>query len=153
MDELLNTLRQDYPAITFAAGKRASWSPSRGVVTYTVDNPTTDAWSLLHELGHALARHESYESDTSLVQKEVEAWHYAVELASKYAVAIDPNHIEDCLDTYRDWLYKRSSCPTCGNHGLQRTQQLYGCLNCQTTWKVTSARFCRPYRLKKAQAT
>jgi hypothetical protein len=25
------------------------------------------------------------------------------------------------------------------------------CLNCKNTWKVTSARFCRPYRLTKAR--
>jgi hypothetical protein len=54
------------------------------------------------------------------------------------------------LDTYRDWLYKRSICPTCTAKCLQQGDFVhYRCFNCHTTWRVTASRFCRAYRRQK----
>jgi hypothetical protein len=153
METLVNALRQAYPNFTFVAGDQASWSAQKQQVTYALDESPGALWTVLHELGHAILGHASYESDLQLLQKETAAWNEAVELSAAYGIDIDNDHIQDCLDTYRDWLHKRSTCPTCGDHGLQSTQSLYNCLNCQNTWKVSSARFCRPYRLKKALMT
>jgi hypothetical protein len=122
-------------------------------VSYNPDEGSTGFWSILHELGHALLDHQSYENDVNLLQKEAEAWEKAVIVAKSYGMTIDQEHIQNCLDTYRDWLHKRSTCPTCSSHGLQQNKALYRCLNCQGAWKVSSARFCRPYRLKKALTT
>lgn len=152
MEKFIDKLRRDFPSLSFQEGPAASWSPSKRQITYSNsgDSHEANAWSVLHELGHALLGHEDYESDVSLLQKETEAWMRATALATSYDLAISHEHIENCLDTYRDWLHKRSTCPDCDSHGLQQNKALYRCLNCQAIWKVTSARFCRPYRLKKA---
>jgi hypothetical protein len=60
-------------------------------------------------------------------------------------VIIDEEHIQNCLDTYRDWLHKRSTCPRCDSHGLQTSEQ-YKCYNCRAVWRVGNERFCRAYR-------
>jgi hypothetical protein len=152
MEMLVNKLAKDFPWIIFVKGDVAHWSSSSKTVIYEASGNNRSSWSLLHEVGHAIACHESYSTDVSLLQKETEAWAKAIEIAPKYNITIDDNHVQDCLDTYRDWLHKRSTCPHCDGHGLQQSKTLYRCFNCQSTWKVSSARFCRPYRLKKALA-
>jgi hypothetical protein len=151
MKNLIKLLERDYPAIAFRQSSIAQWSPQSHQVSYVSTEDPAGVWSTLHELGHALLDHRSYESDVSLLQMEVDAWKKAIELAELYAVTISEEHMQHCLDTYRDWLHKRSTCPTCGKHGLQQSNALYRCLNCQGTWMVSSTRFCRPYRLRKAQ--
>ena len=152
METLIHKLQQDYPQLQFIAGSPSSWSLAKQQVTYDPDEEN-GAWTLLHELGHARLQHDSYESDALLLQKETAAWEQAVNVASHYGEKINDEYIQLCLDTYRDWLHRRSTCPDCGNHGLQAAQELYSCPNCETTWKVSLERFCRPYRLKKALAT
>jgi hypothetical protein len=154
MEKFVHKLKKDFPSLSFQEGSVASWSPRKRQIAYSVSaaDHQVDIWSVLHELGHALLGHEDYESDIGLLQKEADAWERAIKLAAQYNLAINPDHIQNCLDTYRDWLHKRSTCPDCNSHGLQQNKALYRCLNCQTTWKVTNARFCRPYRLKKALA-
>ncbi len=150
MGTLVSKLRQDYPGLVFTQSSVASWSPQSRQIFYSNSRKTRDVWSLLHELGHALLGHNSYESDVELLHKELAAWHKASDVGKKYGILIDEEHIQNCLDTYRDWLHKRSSCPDCQKHGLQQSKGLYNCLNCRATWKVSSERFCRPYRLKNA---
>jgi len=152
MKKLVARLEKDYEWITFVSGSIASWSPQNKQITYEASKDMQAAWSLLHELGHALAGHSQYESDVGLLQKETEAWEKAVGISPRYEIEINSEHIQACLDTYRDWLHKRSTCPDCLGHGVQQSKSLYCCVNCQSTWKVSSARFCRPYRLKKALA-
>jgi hypothetical protein len=153
MEKLIAKLQEDLPWISFVDGAVAMWSPRNKQVMYEASDEPRAAWSLLHEVGHAIAQHQSYESDISLLQKETEAWSRALTLSETYHIKIDEDHIQACLDTYRDWLHKRSTCPDCNSHGLQQSKALYRCLNCQITWTVGSARFCRPYRLKKALAS
>lgn len=148
MKPLLDKLRQDFPEITFMPGEVPHWSPENNTVTYT-EGAQGEA-TLLHELGHALCGHSDYSSDVDLLRKEVEAWQKATAVAAGYSISLPKDHIENCLDTYRDWLHKRSTCPTCSGHGLQRSKALYHCPNCQSHWQVSFARFCRPYRLKRA---
>lgn len=148
MEALVTKLRRDFPSLAFVEGPVAHWSAQAQSITYTLTDSTTEAWTLLHELGHALLGHAAYTSDTNLLQKEVEAWQQAERLAPKYGLAINDDYIQQCLDTYREWLHKRSTCPTCGTHGLQQPDNAYTCLNCRDRWQVTKQRFCRPYRLK-----
>jgi len=153
MKKLIKNLRSKYTDIAFIQGDTAQWSSTKRQITYVADERTENVWALLHELGHALLGHDSYASDVELLQKEAAAWAKARSVALAYELQIDPGHIEACLDTYRDWLHKRSTCPDCGAQGLQQSKSLYGCFNCRATWKVTEHRFCRPYRLKIAQRT
>lgn len=152
MISLLNKLETDYPKLNFIPGDLYSWSPQDRSIIY-VANPTNSEksnWSLLHEVGHSLLKHQSYASDIELIKLESEAWEKAVQLGKKYKIEIDDNHIQDCMDTYRDWLHQRSACPTCNNHSIQQDSQTYNCFNCGQSWIVSSSRFCRPYRLKKS---
>lgn len=148
MEPFVDKLRQDYASLVFVQGTTAHWSAQEKRITYLPDDSADAQWTLLHELGHALLGHDSYESDMRLLHKEVEAWVKAKALAQKYNVKIDNEYIQQCLDTYREWLHRRSTCPSCKNHGVQQANTLYKCLNCKASWKVSQQRFCRPYRLR-----
>jgi hypothetical protein len=146
MEKLVHRLQRDYPTLIFTVGAAHCWSPRAKQIFYEED----DQAGLLHELGHATLEHRTYVNDLDLLQKEVEAWDKARELAAAYGVVISEEHIQDCLDTYRDWLHKRSQCPTCTLTSIQRSRTEYACLNCGQTWRVSAARFHRPYRRRAA---
>ena len=146
MENLVRKLKQDHPGLVFSLGNSLCWSPGRGQISYPTEGGAHAIEGLLHEMGHARLGHKAYRSDLELLHKEVEAWQEALRLARTYRVTIDQNHMQDCLDTYRDWLYKRSMCPMCTNTGLQESEQRYACLNCKHAWQVTASRLCRPYR-------
>lgn len=146
MDRVLRRLQADYADISFEVGESACWSPKDQRVFYKTPFGEKELWALCHEIGHARLGHKSFTSDVDLLKKEVAAWQEAKMVAEDYNVSIDNEHIEDCLDSYRDWLYKRSTCPSCQFKGIQQEPAKYTCLNCQTVWQVTYSRFCRPYR-------
>lgn len=147
MNGVLKQIKADFPHIRFVRGKAFCWSPQGQTITYpSADLSTVQVWSLLHEIGHALLAHTAYESDFELLLLEVAAWDKARELGERYGMTIDEDHVQDCLDTYRDWIHQRSTCPQCGNQSLQEDSRTYRCFNCRTVWQVTASRFCRPYR-------
>lgn len=152
MDSLLRALKADYSRLKFAKGESFSWSPTTKTVTYKLsEDDRLNTWSLLHELAHALLNHKTYHTDFELLLLEVAAWEKAKELAAEHDADIDEGHIQDCIDTYRDWLHQRSNCPTCGSTSLQQNSTTYKCFNCNGCWTVTASRFCRPYRLSSKQ--
>lgn len=154
MTQLIEQLKVVYPGLSFKESSQASWSAAKQQVTYcAAAKGEKEIWGVLHELGHALLGHADFESDIDLLNKELQAWDKALELAKEYGIVIEQDHIQDCLDTYRDWLHKRSACPDCLSHGLQRNKGLYHCPNCGSAWRVTNDRLCRPYRLKMSQNT
>jgi len=148
MESLLTRLVIAYPQLSFTPGKIFCWSPKKREIQYVpgVDDAGAQ-YALLHEVGHALLDHKNYTGDFELLSMEVAAWEKAKHIAPSYDVAIDEDHIQDSLDSYRDWLYQRSVCPTCSTKSLQQdTKPLYRCHNCHATWEVATSRFCRPYR-------
>lgn len=148
MEQVVDTLRTHFPAITYRPGEVFYWSPASREVFY-VPEPTDSSgiWSLLHETAHAILNHQSYRADFELIKMEVAAWEQAKILAAELGVTINEDHIQDCLDTYRDWLCARSICPYCSSRALQQADlQYYQCFNCHTRWRVTPSRFCRAYR-------
>lgn len=154
MDAIISQLKKSYPALAFDAGNRFTWSPKTGQIIYRADAKSDDkiaVWSLMHEAGHALLKHRDYYSDFHLLDLEIEAWQKAKVIGKDYGYFIDSEHIEDCLDTYRDWLYQRSTCPACTNCSLQIDRKTYCCFNCGSSWKVSSSRLCRPYRRKQKE--
>lgn len=148
MDNLITPLRHAYPQINFSVGSRFSWSAEAKTITYQQVAGASAAWSLLHEVGHAILRHLDFATDVELLLKEAAAWEVAQELGAKYAVEIPQNYIDDCVNSYRDWLNKRSACPYCSSQGLQADSKTYNCINCRKSWQVTQNRLCRPYRKK-----
>jgi hypothetical protein len=151
MQALLVKLRGQFPKLRFTAGNQFCWSPETKEIFYKSSASGEKAiWALLHETGHALLEHRSYQADFELLRLEVEAWERAKQLAADYDIDINEDHIQDCLDTYRDWLFKRSICPTCTTKSLQQGDFVhYRCFNCHAMWRVTASRFCRAYRSTK----
>jgi hypothetical protein len=141
--------------VIFSPAKDFCWSPKSREIMFNTEAlaSRTGSWSLLHEVGHALLEHRSYQSDLELLQLEAAAWQKAREVGKSYGYEIDEQHIEDCLDTYRDWLHQRSACPRCNNRSFQQSSHQYSCYNCGTTWSVSLSRFCRPYRMTRKTKT
>ena len=148
MDKLIGELQTRFPDLRFTAGRQFYWSPETGEIFYKAEARGRHAtWSLLHETGHALLEHRGYKADFELLRLEINAWQRARQLAEALQIEIDEEHIQDCLDTYRDWLHKRSICPNCTTKSLQQGDFVhYRCFNCHTTWRVTASRFRRAYR-------
>ena len=90
---------------------------------------------VLHELAHAILGHVDYASDVELISLETAAWTRAKTLATKYRVSWDKNYAEAHLDTYRNWLAARSTCPRCTTTGYQTPDGLYHCSHCLSNWK------------------
>jgi hypothetical protein len=153
--DILNFIRNDYPEFSFIETTHFSWHAGHKVVSFkasgTRSEQIKDIWALLHELGHALLNHSDYRYDIELLRLEVEAWEKSHELAQSYGIEIDEDYVQDCLDTYRDWLHLRATCPTCYARSLQTSPRQYSCINCQAEWTVSRNRFCRPYRLQKTK--
>lgn len=147
MEKFIQRLREDYKEIRFVKAEGFYWSPTDQAVAYNEKDNQASRWVLLHELAHAVLGHQNYETDFELLLMESAAWDTAKKLAKHYKTEIDEDHIQDCLDTYRDWLHRRSTCPTCGNRSLQENARQYSCFNCGTEWQVSASRFCRPYRM------
>lgn len=142
LSSLLMQLKADYPDITFSEGDDFLWSPPEKTIYYNPSDPQAGPL-LLHELAHATLGHSSYHRDIELIAIERAAWDEAkANLEPTYSVIIDEDLAEETLDTYRDWLHSRSTCPHCSATGLQTKQKEYTCLACQHHWRVNEARIC-----------
>lgn len=145
---LLTKLQQDYPQFSFCKSEAFRWSPSEKTVYFASTHPD-DIPELLHELSHGLLDHKDYTQDIELIQIEREAWTYARDVLSPiYNVNITDERVQDALDTYRDWLHKRSICPDCGSNGIHTKTNTYKCLTCRCQWRANSAQFCELRRFR-----
>jgi hypothetical protein len=142
---LISDICSSHPKTSFEESIHFRWSPEENTIYYNPESETV-AISLLHEVGHMFCGHTSYSSDVGLLKMEVSAWDHARKLAKKYMIDIDEEHIEKCLDSYREWIYRRSSCPLCTQAGIESQTGVYSCINCYKKWRVTTAKFCRVYR-------
>lgn len=150
LSKLISKLRIEYPGITFRPGLSFKWSAENKVLFYNISLEEGSSL-LLHELSHAILDHAGFALDIDLVRKERLAWQYAQEtLAPRYNLVISDNMVEDAMDTYRNWLHKRSLCPDCQTSGLQTKTGTYKCLACRCQWRANDARehSLRRYRLK-----
>ncbi|MGD8374094.1 MAG: hypothetical protein PVI21_04575 [Candidatus Woesebacteria bacterium] len=133
---LLDKLAKDYPNFVFIEGKSFKWSPKTKTITFCSTEPNS-AWLILHEIAHALLGHDSFSANINLVKCESAAWHYAKnKLQNNYKISISDDYIQDCLDTYRDWLHSKSLCPACGQTGIQTKKNTYSCINCRYSWLI-----------------
>lgn len=138
---LLPKLKKDYPHLLFTPGARFAWSPDAHTVFYDESEPANTSL-LLHELAHGLLGHHDYSKDVELVAMETEAWDKALELSRAYSLNITDDTIQDTLDTYREWLHARSTCPQCEATGFQSGKNEYRCVACSHQWRVNEARLC-----------
>jgi DNA-directed RNA polymerase subunit M/transcription elongation factor TFIIS len=133
----------------FKKSVRFLWSPNEQTIYYFYESDN-DYVYMFHELSHALLGHADYTRDVELLAMERDAWDKAVEIAKKYKMEIDDETVQSTLDTYRDWLHDRSTCPICGATGIQTEKYMYKCLECNHEWRVNEARLCalRRYKMK-----
>lgn len=144
---LANNLQREYPAFAFKESDEFRWSPTENTIFY--DSSSEDCASLLHEMAHAVLQHKEYAKDVHLIEMERDAWQYASDvLTPKYEIAIDDNTVQNSLDTYRDWLHARSTCPRCKATGMQTQKSQYKCVICSAQWRVNDARLCALRRYK-----
>lgn len=146
---LIDNLSTSYPHLRFQKASVSRWSPSENTVYYAGLRSSADRQILLHELGHALSGHTSYDKDIELIKLEREAWRVARDLAPHYSVDINPELVEEHLDSYRDWLHARSRCPHCHSPGVQRHDGEYHCVLCDSRWTANDARQCGLKRYTK----
>lgn len=138
ISSLVKNLANKYPDITFARGDYAHWSPSKRTVYYHPSEPHAE-WIILHETAHGLLGHQDYSKDIELIRIEQQAWHYATKtLSPLFGITIDPEFIETQLDTYRDWIHTKSTCPTCQSNGIESRTGHYQCLHCGGQWRVNT---------------
>ncbi|MGH7218228.1 MAG: hypothetical protein ACREGE_02190 [Candidatus Microsaccharimonas sp.] len=138
---LIETLKTTYPQFTFSEAERFSWSPSEHTIFYTPKEPNAVAL-LLHELSHGLLGHREYRRDVELVAMETAAWEEAEKQAKLLSTMLDDDVAQDHIDTYREWLHARSTCPECKANGYQTGASAYECPACTHTWRVNEARIC-----------
>lgn len=138
--EFLARVTADFSQFNFESGENFYWSFSKNTIFYLEDSPHFES-QLLHELGHALCNHQRFSKDIDLVKMELEAWEKAKNLAKNYNIKIPQDLIEDHLDTYRDWLHRRSLCAKCKINGFQQDDSVYVCPACQRRWRANDARF------------
>ena len=139
---LLKSISRDYPHIHFESGDDFHWSFDNSTITYQNTDPHASA-HIIHELAHALLNHHSYAKDIELIGIERDAWVYAsTTLSSKYNIEIHDNVVQSALDSYRDWLHARSTCPRCKATGIETLKSEYHCIACEHNWRVNEARIC-----------
>lgn len=148
LSSIRNHIIQDHPKVHFTSGTVARWSPQEETVYFVISDRPDDLVALLHELGHHLSGHDRYIQDVELLKLEREAWGQAVALAQRYKIIIPDDYIEEAMDTYRDWLHKRSRCPGCNRAGIQDSQLAYRCPLCNMSWHANDARQCGLRRVK-----
>lgn len=141
LNHLVIQLQTDFPQFVFQAGDQFKFQPAQQTIIYQHQSEQ-GALLLLHELAHALLQHTDYRFDIELVKMEVDAWEYTKsQLLPHYQITADPELIDDTLESYRDWLYRRSLCPKCGSVGSQVADLSYKCLECPTKWQPNDAKF------------
>lgn len=149
-EEILGILRRDYPNLRFRSGKKFTFRPPRTIIyeqnhdsartsrtqpdeqNALGDNSKTNRYcmQILHEVGHALLGHRSYQTDPERLRMECAAWEKARELCDIYNIYYDENFAEEQLDSYRNWLHQRSTCPECGLTCFQTRDGVYHCPSC-----------------------
>ncbi len=125
----IQKIRSDFPEFVFKPAERFSFRTPRTIFI----NLGADKSDLLtlHELGHALLGHTSFKTGVERVKMERAAWEEARKLAEVYEVEFDEDFVEAKLDTYRDWLDKKTRCPKCGLTRFQDPEGNFHCPRCE----------------------
>lgn len=145
---MLEQLKNSYPEINFLPGTTYSWNHATKTITYSKKGLGHKHYhSIVHELSHAILGHAHFKNDIDLLKMERDAWSLTKKLLRDFALKIDSEHIEDCLDTYRDWIYKRAKCPNCAHVGFQSSKNAYSCVSCVLSWRLPESRLCMVKRV------
>lgn len=127
-DVFLSRIKAGFPDFVFREGKKFAFRPPKTIIL-----GPEEAFSellLLHEVAHAVLGHRTFKMDAERLKMEAAAWEKASELAEEYDIGVDEDFIQGELDTYRDWLHKKSRCPSCGLTRFQTPDGQYHCPRC-----------------------
>ena len=139
--EFANRLRQDFPQFIFEESDDFYWSKKENTIFFDL-NSSNFHLLILHELAHALLGHEDFWLDIELLKMETEAWDLVKNtITGQYGFCFNSILAEQKLDTYRDWIHKRSLCPNCKVNGFQQQDLSYKCPACGTVWQNNDSRF------------
>lgn len=143
MPSILSDLKSKYPNLNFEVGDQFYWSPSLQTIYYVSPlTSSSDSINLLHEVAHALLNHASYKKDIDLIKMERDSWDKTVELAPDFGLSVSDDDVSDAMDSYRQWIYRRSLCPSCGASGLEVDNKTFSCIACNSRWTANEARTC-----------
>ncbi len=127
-NQFFKVLEHDFSEYRFITGKKFAFRPPKTIVLGP-EEPFSELLAL-HEVSHAVLKHKDFRMDVERIKMENAAWEKARELANKYGIEVDEDFIQDELDTYRDWLHKKSRCPKCGLTRFQTPNTEYHCPKC-----------------------
>ncbi len=148
-NKVLDKLIAFYPDVKFISGKIFSYNPEKRSINYPakVNNVKKSIYALLHEVGHYACNHVSYDHDLDLLEKELEAWRKARQIASELDINISDKYVDNCLNSYRDWLHQRSQCQLCSNPAAIKSYSdnkfLKHCLICNQSELVEIYSLCK----------
>lgn len=131
--DLVQKISEQYPKLRLKQGKKFAFrSPKTIVYEEKGAGLSLNEYklSLLHELGHALLGHRDFRTDAERIKMERAAWERARELCAGWGVSYEEEWVEERLDSYRDWLHKKSLCPECGLTRYQTVNGEYHCPGC-----------------------
>ena len=94
--------------------------------------------SLLHEISHCELGHFYYRYDMELLMMEIAAWHHTKKLANEHCIELDAAYVQECIESYDNWVSKRGCCPECDNFCLESHENQFSCFVCGTRWSVSS---------------
>lgn len=130
-----------FPQHTFLPAAFFSYDAADEVINYSpiaIKN-NNGKLALLHEISHCELGHFHYQSDLQLYAMEIDAWRYTQKLAERFGISIHQDYIEECLESYNQWIEKRGTCPNCGVFCAQITETEFECYNCSTRWRVNTS--------------
>ena len=128
--DLVVRLMRDFPEINFVFGQRFKFRPPKTIIIAREGDGTFRDLLLLHEVGHALSGRFEFKTEVERLKIEVEAWEKARELCVRYGIKADEELIQGELDSYREWLHKKSRCPVCGLTRFQTPDSAWHCPGC-----------------------
>ena len=135
----LASLTAAYPDFSFKPGKKFKFRPKKTIYYIPpelfANSPSSSSLEtfpllLCHELAHALLGHFSYKTDLERLKIEVEAWEETKNLCEKFKIPFSKELASIELDSYRDWLDKKSRCKTCGMTRFETPDGTYCCPRC-----------------------
>ncbi len=127
--KFVEKIKKTYPKFKFKQGKRFSFHPKNTII-FAEDEENFEIL-LLHELGHALNGDFSFKTDVERLKIELNAWETAKSLAKTFKIPYNEEFIENELDSYRNWLHKKSLCKKCGLTCYQTPDGVYHCPHCE----------------------
>ena len=125
----LAAVKNKFPDFRFKTGRKFMFRPPRTI--FIGPEEEGDEILLLHELGHAILGHRDFNMNVQRLKMEMEAWEKARELAEEFGVPIEEDKIETELDTYRNYVDKKSRCPKCGLARYETPDGQYHCPRCE----------------------